>query len=58
MLDKIQSALCYQDYVKNIWTKRSDKGNSFICPLLGYSDGTNIDSCDQFSLEPVLFTFT
>jgi hypothetical protein len=57
MLDEILSASCYQDYVKNVWAKRPDKENCFICPLLGYSDGTNIDSRDRFSLEPFLFTF-
>ena len=57
MIDEILSASCYQDYVKNVWAKRPDKENCFICPLLGYSDGTNIDSRDRFSLEPFLFTF-
>jgi hypothetical protein len=34
----------------------SDPSKQLLCPLICYTDGTQIDALTQFSIEPFLFT--
>ena len=56
-IHEIMTGSCYQNYIKNVWSKRPDRHNCYVKGIMLYIDGTPCDGSQRFSLEPLLFTF-
>jgi hypothetical protein len=54
-LGEALSGSAYQDMYHRLIT---DPSKQLLCPLICYTDSTQIDSLSWFALEPFLFTFT
>jgi hypothetical protein len=52
-LGKALSGSVYQDMYQRLV---SNPTKQLLCPLICYTDGTQIDALSQFSVEPFLFT--
>ena len=52
-LGETLSGSVYQDMYQRLVSNPSER---LLCPLICYTDGTQIDALSRFSVEPFLFT--